>query len=67
LRDKCNSFIHYFYLTEYRIGKSAELLISSSLNVTEIAEQCGFGGASYFTETFRKIMGCTPTEYRSKR
>jgi AraC-like DNA-binding protein len=37
------------------------------LNVTEIAEQCGFGGASYFTETFRKIMGCIPTEYRSKR
>ena len=55
------------YLTEYRIGKSAELLLSSGFNVTEIAEQCGFGGASYFTETFRKIMGCTPTEYRQRK
>lgn len=52
------------YLTEYRIGKSMELLLTSGFNVTEIAEQCGFGGASYFTEIFRKIMGCTPTEYR---
>ena len=55
------------YLTEYRIGKSTELLLTSRFNVTEIAEQCGFGGASYFTETFRKVMGCTPTEYRQRK
>ncbi|MBQ7755937.1 MAG: helix-turn-helix transcriptional regulator [Oscillospiraceae bacterium] len=55
------------YLTEYRISKSSELLIASGLNVTEIAQRCGFSGSSYFTETFRKVIGCTPTEYRQNR
>lgn len=55
------------YLTEYRIFKSTELLSENNLTVTEIASLCGFGGASYFTETFRKTMSCTPTEYRQKK
>lgn len=55
------------YLTEYRIFKSTELLSENNLTVTEIASLCGFGGASYFTETFRKTMRCTPTEYRQKK
>ncbi len=52
------------YLTEYRVSKSAELLRDSDMSITEIASACGFGGSSYFTKTFRKIMGCTPTEFR---
>jgi len=55
------------YLTEYRISKSIELLADSSRSMTEIAWKCGFSGSSYFTETFRKRLGCTPTEYREKR
>lgn len=54
------------YLTEYRISKSADLLVSGNLSITEIALLCGFRGSSYFTETFRKIMKCTPTEFRQK-
>ena len=52
------------YLTHYRLGKAAELLVSTDDSVTEIAFACGFSGASYFTETFRKCFGITPTEYR---
>lgn len=55
------------YLTEYRIFKSMEYLSEKNLTVAEISSLCGFSGASYFTETFRKIMRCTPTEYRQKR
>lgn len=54
------------YLTEYRISRSADLLSSGDLSITEIASLCGFGGSSYFTETFRKIMNCTPTEFRQR-
>lgn len=54
------------YLTEYRISKSTDLLSSGDMSITEIAAACGFGGSSYFTETFRKIMGCTPSEFRQK-
>ena len=32
--------------------------------MTQIAERCGFSDASYYTRTFRKIHGITPTEYR---
>lgn len=55
------------YLTEYRLEKSIELLNISSLSVTEIALQCGFTGSSYFTEIFRKNIGCTPSQYRKKK
>ena len=30
----------------------------------EIAALNGFAGASYFSETFRKEMGCSPADYR---
>ncbi len=54
------------YLNAYRIGKSAELLLSGSGTITEVAQQCGFCSASYYIETFRKVLGCTPTVYRQK-
>ncbi len=54
------------YLTDYRLGKAAQLLTSTEQSVTEIALTCGFGGASYFAETFRKHYECTPKEYRKR-
>ena len=53
------------YLTEYRIRRSMELL-DSSAPITEIAMNCGFSGASYFAEIFRRVAGCTPGEYRKR-
>lgn len=52
------------FLTYYRIHKGIELLKDDSLSVSEIALECGFYGASYFTETFRKIIGFSPRDYR---
>ena len=69
----CSIFKEYLnqtpnaYLTEYRISKSVELLANPDLSVTEIAMQCGFSGSSYFTETFRKAIGCTPSDYRMRK
>lgn len=54
------------YLTEFRLHKSTELLADTDLTVTEICYAVGFSGASYFTETFIKYLGCTPTEYRKR-
>ena len=53
------------YLTNYRLQKSVELLHQTDMTVTEIAYESGFSGASYFTETFKKVYGCTPTGYRA--
>lgn len=52
------------YLNSFRLEKGMELLKSTSLTVTEIAEACGYSSSSYFTEMFTRLKGCTPTAYR---
>lgn len=53
------------YLTQYRLEKSTELLKSTNMTVTEIALETGFGGASYYAETFRKYFNLSPTDRKS--
>ncbi len=53
------------FLTEYRLKKAVELLLSTDMSVTEIAYETGFSGASYFAECFRKSLGCSPREYKA--
>ncbi len=54
------------YLQNFRIQRGIYLLEHTNMNITEIALECGFHGASYFTETFRKINGISPKEYRKQ-
>ncbi|WP_342758817.1 AraC family transcriptional regulator [Kineothrix sedimenti] len=54
----------FTYLLNYRIQKSLPLLLSGGQSMTEIAEEIGFHGSSYFAETFKKIMNCSPSDYR---
>ena len=53
------------YLIRYRIARACALLREGDMSVLEISSRCGFESPSYFTKTFRKVTGCTPTEYRS--
>lgn len=55
------------YLTRYRLGKANELLRSTSMTITDIAQLCGFDGGSYFAEIYRKVYGITPSEARSRQ
>jgi LacI family transcriptional regulator len=41
-----------------------ELLTSTNLNVTSIAQQAGFENIRYLTQVFKDATGFTPTEYR---
>lgn len=52
------------YMILCRVSAAAERLESSGLSVTEIAYECGFSSASYFIETFGKVRGVSPLEYR---
>ena len=52
------------YLNEYRLKKSIELLKGTDMNITEIGLACGFSGASYYAESFRREMGISPSDYR---
>lgn len=39
---------------------------ASEESITEIAHRCGFGGASYYCEVFKKYYGVSPLTYRKK-
>ena len=53
------------YLIHYRITQSMKLLTDSEMSITDIAYSTGFNSASYYTKTFRLLIGCTPNKYRS--
>lgn len=52
------------YITDVRIKKACKLLIGTSYSVSEIASRCGFGDVYYFSNTFKKAQGVSPSEYR---
>lgn len=52
------------FINETRINHSLLLLNTTTLSIGEIAAQCGFSDANYYTRTFKKIKGITPLSYR---
>lgn len=52
------------YLNRYRLWRSTELLRDTDASVTEVALSVGFGGASYYAESFRAWLGMSPSAYR---
>jgi len=57
-------------ITEYRlkgrITKACDLLEKTELSVKAIAENVGFSDQNFFAREFKKIMGSTPSQYRTK-
>ncbi|MBN1396764.1 MAG: response regulator [Bacteroidetes bacterium] len=49
-----------------RLKKAAELLVTSGMNITEIADSVGFGSQSYFTTSFTEYFGINPSKYVEK-
>ena len=52
------------YVTMCRVAEAQRLLLTTSLTVTEIAEESGFGSLSSFYEHVSAACGMTPREYR---
>ena len=52
------------YLTRYRIHKAMELLKDCRVKVYEVAEQVGYRDIAYFSATFKKYTGISPSEYQ---
>ncbi|MDR0350349.1 MAG: AraC family transcriptional regulator [Coriobacteriales bacterium] len=52
------------YMRERRMRLAAELLLESSLSVTEVAVRVGYESPSKFAAAFRAQAGVTPTDYR---
>lgn len=54
------------YLTKYRMHKAMELLRDCRNRVGEVAEAVGYHDFAYFSYTFKKIVGLSPSEFQSK-
>lgn len=52
------------WLTRYRIERSKDLLVDSSLKMYEIAALSGFSDYKHFSSIFKKQTGCSAKEYR---
>lgn len=52
------------YLTNLRIEKAKELLSTTQYSMKEICSMSGYSDPNYFSKTFKKNVGVTPTEYR---
>jgi AraC-like DNA-binding protein len=53
------------YLGRVRIEKAKEMLLDPHARVSEVAFECGFQSLTHFNRIFRKLVGESPTTYRS--
>jgi len=54
------------YITELRVERAKSMLANSQAKVQEIGMAIGFDAAGYFTRFFKKHVGVTPQEFRSR-
>lgn len=54
------------YRTQKRLENTMKLLLEGDNKVSDIALSCGFNSISYFTETFTKYIGITPTAFKEQ-
>ncbi len=52
------------YLTDVRMEKAKELLRNSNKSMKEICMEIGYTDPNYFSRTFKKNVGVTPSEYK---
>ncbi len=52
------------YLTKIRMDKAKELLTTTEYSMKEICSMVGYADPNYFSRSFKKNVGVTPTEYK---
>ena len=68
----CHLFRHHYgttfisYLCRYRVNKAIVLYRGSNLPMGDIARMVGFSDYSYFSRSFKKIIGLSPARYFGK-
>ena len=54
------------YIALCRIKRAKQLLLEDNLTVTQIAEECGYANAYYFSNAFKNAEGVSPSAFRKK-
>lgn len=79
--ERCNYEYHYCsavfhqcfsmnfkeFINIFRVEKACKLLMNNDERVTDISRRCGFSSIRNFNRVFKKLLGCTPNEYRSNK
>ena len=65
LKSGCGMGFRMF-LNMVRAEKSAIMILETELSLQHISYEHGFSKYQYFTESFQKVFGMTPLEYRKK-
>lgn len=55
------------FLTEERIKRSETFFLNPKMHIVDIAFESGFSSISSFNRSFRRVKGCSPTEFRKTR
>lgn len=61
--QKTPSQIH----THFRLEEAKSLLIETTFAIQKISEEVGYHDTAYFSKTFKKQFGVTPSEFRNKK
>jgi len=54
------------YIKRYRIRKAMKLLKSGKYRVYEVADMVGYKDITYFSTTFKKMTGVSPSDYKER-
>lgn len=53
------------FLASVRIENAKRMLFCEhEMSIQQISDECGYSSVYYFSSTFHKAVGCSPTEYR---
>lgn len=51
------------FIRKIRFNKACRLILEQKYSISEISAKVGFNSPSYFATSFKKYVGCLPTEY----
>lgn len=54
------------YVMTKRMEEAKKLLSTTALRISDIAERLGYSDLSYFSNTFKRFVGQSPSEYRKE-
>ncbi|MCR5077767.1 MAG: response regulator, partial [Prevotella sp.] len=52
------------FFRTYKLNRAAELIREGELTMSEVADRTGFSSLSYFSTSFKRQFGVSPSEYR---
>lgn len=55
------------FIRRIRFNKACKLLLEGRYSISEISSKVGFSSPSYFSTSFKKYVGCLPSDYVKNR